>query len=386
MRRRRVLRVALNVTARELTHTSGDVSFLKDLLSLSEGAQPGGLAYSVLQGDRAVAETARKAAWHLGRGWLPGPARRPLFHASQRSGGAASRLPAGADVFHAHLLLPWDVRAVRRRLPVVFSSAGLSPEWYYRYIGRGRYEDVVAYYALVGRWADRIIVWTRACAEILREGCPAIADLVEVVPPFYRVEETAPGLPPTRDGVTRFLFIGKEPVRKGLPEIVAAFDDIARRTDRVCLSVVSHDVEPSLARRMREHPRIVFHEGLMPRTECLRLMWSHDVLVLPTRAETIGTVLVEAMARYCAVIGSDYPPLNEVVVDGRVGWTVPPGNVAELNDRMWRMIGSPEMLDRMKLAARRHYDAVYSLDAVRPRLIAAYERAIEHWKGERRAS
>lgn len=130
------MRILLNITPRELKETSGDMSYLRDLIGLC----PSDLQYVTLNDGYRHLRNMRKVFWHLGRWWVPQPLRRAFFLASQRTVLLQSMIPDGqVDIVHTHLLLPWNVAGLRRRYPIVFSSAGLSPPWYYRYIGRGLY-------------------------------------------------------------------------------------------------------------------------------------------------------------------------------------------------------------------------------------------------------
>ncbi len=374
-------RVLLNVTPLELQGKSGDLSFLRDLCSLSS-TPDSPLRYQTFLKGQGPVRDLRKVFWHLAHWWEPQWFRRATVFNSQRNHVLPRMIPEGpVDIFHTHLFLPWNVEELRQRWPIVFSSAGLSPPGYYRYIGHGLYRDVVAYYDLVGKNVDRILVWTQACARRLKQACPSLSSLVEVVPPFYQVEERSaedkPGLI-SAGRETRFLFIGKDPCRKGLPEAAKAFLKASQQNRSITLTVVSENVPSQIRSLMAHNRQIRFFPSLLPREKCLKLMWDSDVLVLPTHAETIGTVLVEAMACCCAVISSDYEPLNEVAPEGKVGFQVRPGDVAALARKMELLSSSPSLLRKMQRQARRHYEEVYSLSAVLPLLISAYQRAIQH--------
>jgi len=371
------MRILLNITPSELKETSGDMSYLRDLLAL----RVGDLQYETLNDTPTPLRTVRKVFWHLGRWWVPQPLRRSLFIASQRNFVSPSMMAGKmADVFHTHLLLPWNVATLRRRYPIAFSSAGISPPWYYRYIGRGLYEDVVAYYNLVGKMVDVIIVWTNSCARRLMEECPRIQAVVRVVPPFYRTGSSDQPSFPKTNPITRFLFVGKEPIRKGLAETVEAFLHVARVKRDVELIVVSCDVPSQLVEVMSKCSRIRLYNRLVPREEANRLMVESDVIVLPTHAETLGAVLIEGMARGCATLTCDYEPLNEIAPDGVVGFTVPRGDVQALAEKMLILSTERDLLTQMQKNAWHHYQETFSAEAVAPKLLRAYKEAVERHK------
>ena len=375
-----MMRVLLNASPSELKETSGDMSHLRDLIKLP----PGPLQYATLNDNHRCLRNIRKIFWHLGRWWVPQSLRRVLFASSQRTFVPSSMIPlVKAEVFHTHLSLPWNSGTLRRHYPMVFSSAGISPPEYYRYIGRGLYEDVVAFYQLVGRVVDVIIVWTHSCARRLKEACPDLTATVHVVPPFYQLGPLDEDVVQKPNSMTRFLFIGKEPIRKGLLETVEAFRQVADKRTDVVLDVVSCDIPGALLEEIAKCPRIKLHNRLTPRAECLQMMRESDVIVLPTHAETIGTVLVEGMARRCVAITCDYEPMNEVVPDGKVGFTVARGDSKDLAEKMCLLTQDRGLLERMQENARNKYLETYGVDVVVPKLIAAYQEAIERWKHSR---
>jgi glycosyltransferase involved in cell wall biosynthesis len=76
------------------------------------------------------------------------------------------------------------------------------------------------------------------------------------------------------------------------------------------------------------------------------------VLVLPSRSEGMGRVIVEAFCRGRAVVGSRVGGIPDLVHDGETGVLVEPGNENALADALVRLLGDPELAGRMGAAAR----------------------------------
>jgi hypothetical protein len=78
------------------------------------------------------------------------------------------------------------------------------------------------------------------------------------------------------------------------------------------------------------------------------------LLVFPTLADEWGMVVVEAMASGLPVLGSAYSQaVDELVVDGKTGWTFRPDQRSEVKAAIHRALSeSSEELDRFGLAAR----------------------------------
>jgi L-malate glycosyltransferase len=85
-----------------------------------------------------------------------------------------------------------------------------------------------------------------------------------------------------------------------------------------------------------------------------RYMQGADCLVCPTLwAEAVGLVNLEALACRLPVIGSRIGGIPQFVEDGRSGFLFPPGDDAELADRIRRLAENPEERARMGSEGRR---------------------------------
>jgi glycosyltransferase involved in cell wall biosynthesis len=79
-----------------------------------------------------------------------------------------------------------------------------------------------------------------------------------------------------------------------------------------------------------------------------------DILAFPTLADEWGLVVNEAMASGLPVLGSLYSQaVEELVQDGKTGWTFRPDHLDEIADAINRALSTqPEQLVKMRLAAR----------------------------------
>lgn len=93
--------------------------------------------------------------------------------------------------------------------------------------------------------------------------------------------------------------------------------------------------------------------GFMTQGEVAELLAQSDMLVLPSFAEGLPVVYMEALASRIPVVASRVAGVPELVEDGVTGYTVPPGDVATLADRMARLMDKPEASERMGEAGRK---------------------------------
>jgi glycosyltransferase involved in cell wall biosynthesis len=101
-----------------------------------------------------------------------------------------------------------------------------------------------------------------------------------------------------------------------------------------------------------------------------------DIFCLPSYREGFGSVVIEAGAMNLPTVATGVTGLVDSVVDGVTGLLVPPKNVSALFAALLTLIQSPDLRQRMGLAARRraleHFDAA----RVNQTLIDEYYRLV----------
>ena len=152
--------------------------------------------------------------------------------------------------------------------------------------------------------------------------------------------------------------------RKGLDRLLAVWSDIVAAVPNAKLLVAG---EPGELSEDREFAENLPNRGLLSvsflghRGDVPTLMHSTDVLVLPSRHEGMGRVLLEAMACRKPCVGSTAGGIPEVVADGETGFIVDAADPAALRDAVVRLGRDPALRTRMGEAGRarveRHFDA-----------------------------
>jgi glycosyltransferase involved in cell wall biosynthesis len=100
-------------------------------------------------------------------------------------------------------------------------------------------------------------------------------------------------------------------------------------------------------------------------------------LVLPSLAEGLPVVIMEAMALRRPIISTYIAGIPELVHDGEHGWLVPSGDVDALADAMRACLNAPaETLVRMGEAAQKRVLLRHSVDTEAVKLVNLFEAAI----------
>lgn len=113
----------------------------------------------------------------------------------------------------------------------------------------------------------------------------------------------------------------------------------------------------------REHPGVQF---LGMREDVPNLMRSIDILLVPSRQEGFGLVIVEAMAASRPVIGAATGGIPEVIVDGETGLVVDGEDSLAWVAAIRRLAGSAELREQMGKAGRKRVELLFN----KPRQIA----------------
>jgi glycosyltransferase involved in cell wall biosynthesis len=93
-----------------------------------------------------------------------------------------------------------------------------------------------------------------------------------------------------------------------------------------------------------------------------KLIGACDLLILPSRWEGFGLVLLEAMAQAKAIIGSNIAPINEVVVDGKTGWLFKTNTAQALADTFREALENSDRISKMGLNGYKRLKQEFSVE------------------------
>jgi glycosyltransferase involved in cell wall biosynthesis len=106
------------------------------------------------------------------------------------------------------------------------------------------------------------------------------------------------------------------------------------------------------------------------REDAPAIMNAADVVVLPSRSEPFGRVLIEAMALRKPVIASNDGGPAEIVIDGTTGLLVAPGDPRDLAEAILTLARDPALRKSMGAAGRKRVQERFTID----RHVAQIER------------
>ncbi len=114
--------------------------------------------------------------------------------------------------------------------------------------------------------------------------------------------------------------------------------------------------------------------GRRPHSEVERLLRAADFLVQGSHREGSGYAVIEALACGTTPLVTDIPSFRRITGGGTFGALSPPGDVAAMSDALLRW--SRRDRQHLRRAARAHFEATLSFDALGRELRTAYEALV----------
>ncbi|MBT3321158.1 MAG: glycosyltransferase family 4 protein [Anaerolineae bacterium] len=156
------------------------------------------------------------------------------------------------------------------------------------------------------------------------------------------------------------LFIGRDFYRKGGDLLLKAFSATRREYPEAKLLVMTRDAIPD--------------DLPMDGVELLSPAWDREMLkkyfqranlfILPSRLETWGDVLLEAMAYSLPCIGVREAAMPEIIEDGKTGFLINPEDIVDLTMAMKKLFSNYELRKEFGIAARQRVEEKFTWDDV----------------------
>jgi glycosyltransferase involved in cell wall biosynthesis len=148
------------------------------------------------------------------------------------------------------------------------------------------------------------------------------------------------------------LFVGVLERYKAVDVLAEAWREVARQLPGAELHVVgSGSMEDVPARLVAELPGQVRWTERLATPDVAAALDAATVLVLPSRSEGLGRVVVEAFCRGRGVVGSRVGGIPDLVEDGATGLLVDPGDPGALAAALVQVLAEPGLAARLGEAA-----------------------------------
>jgi len=145
--------------------------------------------------------------------------------------------------------------------------------------------------------------------------------------------------------IRRFVFIGRFDRVKGIYELNGALKKL--------LNVAPFEFVGPISKSYQiEAKEIIYHGRLTEEKKIVEVLDNVDFLVLPSYSEGMPTVILEAMARGCAIIATNVGAVSELVSENN-GILISPQSESELKYALEKAVNlTSEKLTKMKFASK----------------------------------
>jgi glycosyltransferase involved in cell wall biosynthesis len=204
--------------------------------------------------------------------------------------------------------------------------------------------------ALTGlRHADGIRTITGYTTSLVRELGLEPADEFPAYMDFDSFLQTAPQPLPEQP---QALFVGVLERYKNVDGLADAWRLAAPRIPEARLRVVgAGTLRPVVEQLLRDVPEQTSWDERLSQPDVSRALDGTTALVLPSRSEGMGRVIVEAFCRARPVVATRVGGIPDLVVDDRNGLLVEPGDTPALVDAIVRLLGDRELAERLGAGA-----------------------------------
>jgi glycosyltransferase involved in cell wall biosynthesis len=208
--------------------------------------------------------------------------------------------------------------------------------------------------------ADLLVTPTRQTARIYQGLTEAPIEVVPYGIPRPQAEASEPG------EETRFLTLASFEPRKGqdvLATAIGKLDAAVRKGCRFKMAgrVLDEEFYAELRKAVAGFPEVELIDAL-EHADALKLLNETDVLVLPSRDETMPIAILEAIGLSKAVISADVGGVREWLRDGMNGLLVETENAGGLAEAIRKCATDHRLVERLKAAGPRTFERHFTLD------------------------
>lgn len=152
-----------------------------------------------------------------------------------------------------------------------------------------------------------------------------------------------------RDDDLVLLYVGRIAGEKNMALALATYRQLQQADERVRLVLVGDG--PELENIRQQQPEIICC-GMQRGEQLAQHYASGDVFLFPSKTDTFGNVVTEAMASGLAVVSFDYAAAHEHISSGDNGLLAPYGDDQAYIQHAETLLDSPNLLKRLRQQAR----------------------------------
>jgi colanic acid/amylovoran biosynthesis glycosyltransferase len=176
------------------------------------------------------------------------------------------------------------------------------------------------------------------------------------------------------------LYVGRLAANKGLPILLQSLASLKTSHADISLTVVGDGPDRAELEKMTEELGLVERVkfiGYQSQAEVRQHLQQTDVFVLPSFAEGVPVVLMEAMAAGIPVVATQIAGVSELVEDGISGYLVPPGDPDSLAKRIELLLSDRSLRAKFGASGRLKVENDFDISQEVDRLYLVMSSALQ---------
>jgi glycosyltransferase involved in cell wall biosynthesis len=286
------------------------------------------------------------------------------------------------ELIHAHWIIPQGLMALLAR-PFTKSKPALlcTSHGGDLYGLRGRFFTWLKSFVL--NYTNTLTVVSRAMLENV-ESMGVDPKKVAVIP--MGVELKKRFIPPAeRKEKNALLFVGRLVEKKGLRHLIEAMPRILEQNPSAYLRIVGDGPEKAVLKKRISELKIndsvqllgpVRNEDLPSFYQTSNIVIFPSVIAADGDREGFGLVLVEALGCECALVVSDLPAMQDIIIDGKTALVVPQKNAKLLADRVNELLDNSAFQRSLGKVGRQFVLEHFDLDRIGGKYLDLIESSI----------
>ncbi len=232
------------------------------------------------------------------------------------------------------------------------------------------------------RWADAVITLTTHEADRLVEAYGVAREKIFHASVGIDAEEPAP---PWAERPRRVVFLGRKAKSKGIGDLIDAMRVVWSKMPAAELWIAgvrlpeTAEIDRQIAALPDPWRHQVHDVGTILGAEKSEFLRSARCVVLPSKLESFGMLILDAWAHATPVVTWDLPVFRSIVDDGCTGVMADQmSGPRALGEAILRVLSDTEAATRMGQAGHRLATSIYSWETVAGVYLKAYEYAAQH--------
>lgn len=238
---------------------------------------------------------------------------------------------------------------------------------------------------------DRIYAGSEAVTIDAKKVVPTLSSKFKTV--FNCVEFENYPLPDyrKRDGLIKFLFVGRFSEDKGLESFIRAFISVAAIKSNITFTTIGPMTpqgggNPDFVAKMQKEvqmnsltERIIFKEPIFDRVQLDNVIKDHDVIVLPSiGGETLNMSILECMRLGRALLISDLPANAPLNIEGKTGLFAKRNDVSSWSSSINDIASDVERIEEFGRNAYLYGKNTFSTEKIASEYVRDFELQIKH--------